>query len=187
MYDDYGADRYMPMCINLWQNMESVVKYYARMYTFPFFRDGGSAWGIYNINNGIPVNYVIDTAGVVLYGTTGFSESVVRAYIESSLPPVGVADQTARPVRSFTTGTNPVAHPTLIQFELGRPGAASLRIYSSAGKLVRTLFDGKADAGVTNLRWDLRADDGTSVANGRYFYELTAGGTTEHAQVTVLR
>ena len=71
MYDDYKPRGFVALAINLWQSMD-IVKQYARQYRYFFFRDGGAAWNLYNINNGIPLNYVVDTAGIVRYGSTGF-------------------------------------------------------------------------------------------------------------------
>jgi hypothetical protein len=188
MYNDYGADRYAPLGLNLQQDMNSVVKVYARMYNFPMFRDPGTVWNVYKMNNYIPLNYVIDTAGIVLYSMEGFNESVIRAYIESSLPPTGVSEgKTRDALRIVSAVPNPANRPTTISFSLSHSENVTLRVYSSSGKLVRTLLDGQATTGLNTVQWNLRNDAGTQVANGMYFYELTDGANSVRAKVSVLR
>jgi hypothetical protein len=185
MYNDYGADRYVPMAINLWQDMNSVVKAYARTYTFPFFRDGGTVWNVYNINGYIPLNYVIDTAGIVLYGATGFNEAVVRAYIESSLPPTAIGDRPAgKLIASFGATPNPAKGPVTIRYSLSRPADVTLRIYSGSGKLVASH---QSDAGAGSWLWNLQDDNGAPVTNGLYFCKLAGGNATEHVKISVVR
>jgi hypothetical protein len=184
MYDDYGADRFVPMSINLWQDMNSVVKYYARQYTYPFFRDAGTVWNMYRIGNSIPLNYVIDTAGVVLYGSVGFNETVIRAYIESSLPPTGVSEGTGRDVlRILGTGPNPVRDEASLRFVLPKAHRLVLRVYSATGELVHTA-DMAASAGENTAVWNLA---GSSVTSGTYFMELSGVGVSGRARVSVLR
>jgi len=48
----------------------------------------------------------------------------------------------------------------------------SLRIYDIAGRTVRTLVNGRLDAGAHQRVWDGRGDSGQRVAAGIYFYRL---------------
>jgi hypothetical protein len=188
MYDDYHSQGYVPLAINLWENMETVVKPKARTYAYQFLRDAGPVWTLYNISGQIPLNYVIDTAGVVMYGAVGFDETVIRAYIEYGLPPVGVGERTNdRLVNDVRALPNPAAGPTAVRFTLARSGTVALRVFSASGQPVRTLANRRMGAGATTIAWDLRNDAGQRVADGLYFYELTAGNTVEHVKVSVLR
>lgn len=187
MYNDYGAQGFQPLSINLWENMNTV-KVYARAYGFQFLRDPGTAWGLYSINNGIPCNYVIDTAGIVLYGAEGFNETVIRAYIEASLPPTGVHEGNVEaPLKLVSIAPSPANRPTTISFNLPRSGNVAVRIYSSSGNLVRTVLDRTLNAGVSSATWDLRDNSGSGVANGMYFYEVTAGNASVRGKVSVLK
>jgi hypothetical protein len=166
-----------------------IVKQYARQYRYFFFRDGGAAWNLYNINNGIPLNYVVDTAGIVRYGSTGFYESTIRAVIESYLPQVGI-DENTQPVQmveNFSVTPNPASAKTNIRFNLAKAEHASVRVYASSGALVRTIFDGQLPAGINNMQWNLQDDAGRTVTNGIYIYEFVTGTSSARAKVTVLR
>jgi hypothetical protein len=54
------------------------------------------------------------------------------------------------------------------------PNHCTIRIYSLAGGLVKTLYK---DNGLSNgaLSWNLVSDDGTEVAFGLYIYHVDAG------------
>jgi hypothetical protein len=187
MWNDYGALGFQPLCLNLWQDM-SIVKTYASMYTQQFLRDPGTVWTQYTLpGNYIPLNYVIDTAGIVLYEAQGFNETVIRAYIEASLPPTGIHEgKVEKPLSAVSVAPNPARDRALISFSLARAGDASVRIYSASGELVRTVLDQTVGAGSSSATWDLRNDAGQRVTNGMYFYEVLAGATVAHGKVSVL-
>lgn len=86
MQGDYGPHGFTALAINLGEDMEQVVKVYARQNTNLYLRDDGSAWNLYRQNNAIPTNYVVDTAGVVRFLQEGFSEEYIRQLIEQYLP-----------------------------------------------------------------------------------------------------
>jgi len=48
-------------------------------------------------------------------------------------------------------------------------GGVSIAIYAPDGRLVRQLFEGKADAGATRLVWDGQNQEGNAVTSGVYF------------------
>jgi hypothetical protein len=86
MYDDYREHGFVALSINLGEDMETVVKPYARQNTNPFLRDNNSVWPVYTQNNAIPLNYVIDTAGVIRFLQEGFNEATIKATIQQYLP-----------------------------------------------------------------------------------------------------
>lgn len=86
MQNDYGSHGFTALAINLGEDMENVVKVYARQNTNPYLRDDGTAWNLYRHNNAIPTNYVIDTAGIVRFWQEGFSEDYIKQLIEQYLP-----------------------------------------------------------------------------------------------------
>lgn len=86
MYDDYGDNGYIPLALNITENMETVVKVHARRYTYPVLRDGGSAWNTYKQGNYIPTNYVVDADGIIRYIYVGWSEQAMRTIIREYLP-----------------------------------------------------------------------------------------------------
>lgn len=70
---------------------------------------------------------------------------------------------------------NPFNPNTTIRYALPSKQAVALRIYNTAGQLVRTLVDEQQDAGFKHVEWDGRNDRGTAVSSGIYFYRLEAG------------
>jgi hypothetical protein len=75
---------------------------------------------------------------------------------------------------------NPFNPETWVPYLLVEPANATLKIYSTTGKLVRTLDLGYKDAGIylnkgNAAYWDGKDEHGDSVASGVYFYSLQAG------------
>uniref|UniRef100_A0A7V3PSK6 T9SS type A sorting domain-containing protein n=1 Tax=candidate division WOR-3 bacterium TaxID=2052148 RepID=A0A7V3PSK6_UNCW3 len=186
MYDEYGDRGYVPLGINLWQDMESVVKLYARAYSYPFFRDAGAGWNAYRMNGYIPLNYVIDTAGIVVGSMEGFNESTIRSWIEPYL--TGVNEEQNQPRLVFNRITpNPVTNTQSVNFTIPETRNVSLRIYAASGDLICTLLNGNIPAGNHTVVWNTTDRHHRLVPNGLYFYELTAGKNTIRYKTTVLR
>jgi hypothetical protein len=185
LYNDYHEQGYEPFAINLGQPMATVA-YYARQYTYTFLRDGGTAWNLYKMNSYIPLNYVIDTAGLVVGSMEGFTESTIRGWVEPFL--TGVEETPTVPAIEFATvGANPVVGNSAVRFSLPRAANVSVRVYSSTGALVRTLCDGQMPAGENTVSWNLQDNAGRSVGNGLYLYELATGSQVAHAKVSVVK
>ncbi|MEO0109024.1 MAG: redoxin domain-containing protein [candidate division WOR-3 bacterium] len=185
MYDDYRDQGFLPMAINGWDSMDTI-RYHARQFSFPFFGDNGTAWNQYRINGYIPLNYVIDTAMIVVGGMEGFDEYLIRSWIEPYL--VSVEEpKPAAPLGLALARANPSMHASAVRFVLHQPGPVSLRVYSTAGRLVRTLDAGTMPAGAHKVYWDLADDSGQPVAGGLYIYELTRGAVTSRMTTLVLR
>ncbi len=186
MFDEYGSRGYIPLAINLWEDMETVVKAYARLYPYPFFRDDGSAWSVYRMNGYIPLNYVIDTAGIVVGSMEGFNEALIRSWIEPYL--TGVEEKKVGPFGEFTPiFPNPATRTQRVSFNLSKAGPVTLRVYSISGKLMRTVFNGSLSAGRQIVTWDLTDEQRRFVPNGLYFYEFSSGTTSARIKVLVLR
>jgi hypothetical protein len=82
---------------------------------------------------------------------------------------------------------NPTSSVTEIAFALPADGAATLRVYDVAGRLVRTLVEGLTTAGVHRARWDGLDARGRVVRSGIYFAKLTAGTTIRSERILLLR
>ncbi|MRR08547.1 T9SS type A sorting domain-containing protein [bacterium] len=81
-------------------------------------------------------------------------------------PPDSYALAPARP--------NPFGNKLEIQYQLPTTSAVHLAIYNITGQKVRTLQDGAQGAGYYSVAWDGRNQDGKQMANGVYFYKLSA-------------
>lgn len=70
---------------------------------------------------------------------------------------------------------NPVRRTATIRFTVRQPGPVRLAVYDRAGRAVRILLNGPADAGQHRLNWDGCDDLGRTLARGVYFLRLQAG------------
>jgi hypothetical protein len=188
IYDDFKSRGFIVKTLWMQDNINTI-KYYARLYTYPHFEDRGyAAWNAYTYpSQSVPLNYVIDTAGIVVGSMVGFTESTIRSWIESSLTGVSENTHEFKPIENFRIAPNPAKTATSIKFSLTKSEHVVSYIYSCSGKLVKTIFDGNLPAGINRLNWNLRDDAGNSVANGIYLYELITATGSVRTKVSVLR
>ncbi len=86
--------------------------------------------------------------------------------------------------QNFPNPFNPI---TTISFYLPRPERVVLTIYDVEGRSVRRLVDENVTFGRTDVTWDGRNDNGTTVGSGVYFYRLKAGNKVLTRKLTVLK
>jgi len=93
------------------------------------------------------------------------------------------------PVASYLSQNfpNPFNPVTMIRFGLREPGRVSIRIYDTAGRLMRVLVEERRDAGHYTEGWDGRDDAGRAVASGIYFYRIEAGAFGDTKKMVLLR
>lgn len=132
-------------------------------------------------------------------GGTGEGEVVLDAFVGAT--PSGdalfvpraplTADVPASPAPEvpaiFAARPNPFVSDTEISFSLPAAGRASIRLFDISGRLVRTLQDGAAVAGVHRLRWDGRDERGRSTPAGIYFAHFTSGNVVRTERILRLR
>ena len=87
---------------------------------------------------------------------------------------------------------NPFNPETWIPYQLGKPAYVSVSIYSTDGKLVRTLALGHKPAGIyydksRAIYWDGKNKQGEPVASGIYFYTFTAGNFISTKKMIIRR
>ena len=82
---------------------------------------------------------------------------------------------------------NPFAARTSIGFALPAWGRASIEVFSADGRKVRTLVDENFEAGVHQVEWDGRDDDGRSAPSGTYVYRLTTQDGKETRKLVLLK
>lgn len=92
-----------------------------------------------------------------------------------------------RGLKLLQNAPNPFNQITTIKYQLTKPGKFSVRIYNTAGQLVRTLVDGQQVAGQHSITWDGRDERGSRVSNGIYLYRLEAGGEAATGRMTVIK
>ena len=98
------------------------------------------------------------------------------------------ADDLARPVFALAQNhPNPFNPSTEIRFTAPRAGSVQLSIYNVRGELVRTLLDGKVEAGEQVLRWDGRDSSGEAAGSGVYLYEIRGFGERRSRKMMLIK
>ena len=83
---------------------------------------------------------------------------------------------------------NPFNPSTTIYFQVPESEEVSLVIYSLAGQVVKTLIPNRTlKAGIHDVYWEGRDQQGRPVAARVYFYRLTAGDKAIVRKMTLLR
>lgn len=98
-------------------------------------------------------------AVVIVYGTVGIEEDEENA------------DLTKRFILSQNS-PNPVHSRTEIHFVIPQASELILNVYDIQGRLIKNLYQDKANAGEHAIIWDLKDPYGTSVPSGIYLYRL---------------
>ena len=78
---------------------------------------------------------------------------------------------------------NPFNPTTRITFTIDNPGYTTLKVYNILGDEVATLYEGMAQSGT---QYNV-AFDGTSLANGAYFYRLVSGAQTSLKKMVLVK
>ncbi len=97
----------------------------------------------------------------------------IRAILESS----GAEDGAGTPLvfAALPAAPSPFATQTTLRFQLPERRRVELRIFDTAGRLVRTLTNRTLDGGRYAIAWDGRSDAGHAAPSGIYYSVLTAG------------
>jgi len=82
---------------------------------------------------------------------------------------------------------NPFNAATMIRFATPATARVDLAVYNVLGQRVAMLLDGEIPAGVHNVAWDARSDDGRALSSGVYFIRMTAETYNETIRVVLLR
>lgn len=82
---------------------------------------------------------------------------------------------------------NPFNPETTISFDMPKAAHANLSVYNVKGQLVKTLLNGRADFGRTNLVWNGTDNSGSSVSSGLYFYRLSTDGKVETRKMMLMK
>lgn len=112
----------------------------------------------------------------------GFPSTALNRIIyvfENSAPPVSVESGDQGPQRSIALGSsfpNPTSRESRIEYSVPSSGRASLRLFDTMGREVRTLVDGTVQAGRHEAIWHGRDTNGRAMPAGAYFYEFNANG-----------
>jgi hypothetical protein len=89
--------------------------------------------------------------------------------------------------RTLSAAPNPFNPTTQIAFRLVAAGDVSLVIYDARGARVKTLAQGRYEAGAHVVRWNGRTQAGHAAASGIYFAELRAGTVRARQRLVLLK
>jgi len=101
--------------------------------------------------------------------------------------PADVPEQPASSLSLAGPHPNPASHATSLSYSLGTDCPVELSVYSTSGRLVRTLVDTGMSEGPKSVEWDLRDSRGNEVASGVYFVRLEAGDSALARKLIVVR
>lgn len=91
--------------------------------------------------------------------------------VTSGIDPGAVSAETL--LRKGAASPNPFRESASVSFALERPASIGARVYDAAGRMRRTLAQGKPlPAGAQSMAWDGRDDAGREVPTGVYYIEL---------------
>jgi len=133
----------------------------------------------------------IDGDGATDLVVAGNHVDRIKLWLNTSLagvPADGSGDRReVTAVLHFRNSPNPFNPATQISFELDSASEASVAVYDTVGRRVRTLRSGPAAAGVHSVEWDGKNAAGEDVSAGVYFCRIAVAGHVESRSMTLLR
>jgi hypothetical protein len=82
---------------------------------------------------------------------------------------------------------NPFNPTTTISYSIPQDGNVELIVYNIRGQKVKTLVTGTQPAGVYNVTWNGKDDNGKRASSGLYFYKLNSSGKTAVKKMLLLK
>jgi hypothetical protein len=121
-----------------------------------------------------------------LYHEKTRCEEVFKITVQSQ---TGIETITGLPDRYYLYQNypNPFNPFTSLRYELPRDENVRLLIFNIRGALVRTLIDGRVQAGQHEIQWDGRDQWGSRVATGVYFVWFEAGNYIEKKKMLLIQ
>jgi len=82
---------------------------------------------------------------------------------------------------------NPFNPSTTISYELHREANVNIIIYDITGRKIAVLEDAVKSAGLHNVLWHGKTDEGWAVASGLYIFQIQAGNHKAHGKLMLIR
>jgi hypothetical protein len=149
---------------------------YLKLYDNGF--DGAMGW----TSNGVDANGSLADLDPALGAFFGAHPELVDPV--ASVVPTGKAGPAGFRFRNFP---NPFNSETVFAFDLTSARGASLTLYTSQGRPVRTLRREALPGGPALMRWNGRDEEGRPMASGVYLYRFAAGELTAGGRLVLLR
>ncbi|HMB71479.1 MAG TPA: FG-GAP-like repeat-containing protein, partial [bacterium] len=122
--------------------------------------------------------------------TTTLNNVPANQYLNISYPGVDaphVSPPVAGGITLLGVAPNPFQVGTVIRFSLDQGADATVRVYDTAGRMVRTLSEGALPAGRQAVSWDGRDDSGRPVSSGVYWYKVSTADNSARGKVVLVR
>jgi hypothetical protein len=97
------------------------------------------------------------------------------------------ATQAPTPYCLYRNYPNPFNPSTTIRFSLAEAQPVVLAVYALDGRHVTTLLNETCPAGLHEVGWNGRDEQGRSLASGTYFYRLVAEGFQQTRRMLLLK
>ena len=155
----------------------------------PYIAAGGSSQNTSDELTFLVTETVLDTVATLWATVTaagGTYTASGRIDVPLDMTGTGIGDE-ARMFMFRPGHPNPFAGSTVMQLSLPSSERVTARVYSPAGRLVKTLVDTRLDAGDHRLPWDGTDGAGHRVASGVYFVKLVAGSNRASGKLVLLR
>jgi hypothetical protein len=78
---------------------------------------------------------------------------------------------------------NPFTDHIQVSLNIVNPGNVNISVFDQAGRMIKTLYSGKANTGVTNLQWYGDSDDGPVVPPGVYIIRISTPDQLYHYKI----
>jgi hypothetical protein len=130
----------------------------------------------------IPDTYPDNHAGETL----ALSKTLMFSIRRLMAPARGGAD-VASPTSLALSATSPVTDRSVIELTGPAGTEVAARVYSSSGRLVTTLFEGRLDGNAEHLTWPGTDQTGKRVASGVYFVRLESANESVRSKVVLVR
>ena len=155
-------------------------------YLFDWDAAGNSVY-VELANDPARLNYVGCTAlWLVGTGATKYISGITLVQDETAFASDSVK-QSTNIYRLIGCSPSPVCNQAMISYELPVNEDVVLRIYNLNGQLVKTLVNGRINAGIHNALWDGKNSKGEKVSHGVYLYRITAGNYSDTKKLILLK
>jgi len=117
------------------------------------------------------------------------AQKIMEEFGEEPLGIVGKPEDRGliRETRLLQNAPNPFKQSTTINYQLTKPGLATLKVYNIQGQLVKTLVNVVQQSGSYTVKWDRHDNQNRQVSAGVYIYHLSTDGKTQSRKMIVLK
>jgi hypothetical protein len=143
---------------------------------------------IFSVTRGTITQVVRQGGRAAVYVDCPVGASRTLTVTVSAIGPAGVPPPETSVLRLSPPRPNPFRAGDLsLDYALPMGGVVHAGVYDLAGRLVATLFAGRAEPGEHALVWSGRSDAGTPVSAGLYLVRLSSPAGERRVKVVVLR